>query len=543
MSSPGKRQSELSNGSRRRHRRHRRNKKSGNEDNDGSVPNKETLVQARDTDESDEPSNNHLVGVTKEADSNAQTHRRIDDGTSESTAAAATKLKKQRKKKKRPSAHDGQALSGQESSVEKTSKEPESKRRNDQPKRHHPNKKRPRGNDTSTTIMENPFRDQLETFLSSRVTSSERDYFFSDQHVSPERRAELWAAQADVGEDLVNRYAWAVPNETCLTILRHFEPIIEIGCGANAYWCRQMKQAGIRVVGYDTSPAQGGRIAPTTVHRRTHQQSASSAVAQDEQNTSNRDDDGEFVVRQGGSEVLSHYKDHTLFLCYPDENDHDGEHKSNDDASSSSSTSTAPLGLACLQSYQGEYVIHVGEVYGDTLSMPQAPWGRSSSPDFQQQLAADFHCILKIPLVPSWIHVLDTLTVWKRSNLCSLVFADDDNDNEEATYRYIPPEERLPQVLAAPCLSHLLQNASLLSTSTCFRRNDVSEAASELKKRRDGFKKGSLNVGKRQQQKISSDEQEQSVEEESSDEDGKEDALNELKQRTASGSTSYQCPW
>lgn len=43
-------------------------------------------------------------------------------------------------------------------------------------------------------------------------------------------------------------------------------------------------------------------------------------------------------------------------------------------------------------------VIHVGELFGDSVCMTphQAPWGRTTSRECQEELAANFHCILKV---------------------------------------------------------------------------------------------------------------------------------------------------
>jgi hypothetical protein len=91
--------------------------------------------------------------------------------------------------------------------------------------------------------------------------------------------------------------------------------------------------------------------------------------------------------------------------------------------------------------------------------MEQTPWGRSSSSDFQQRLASEFHCILKVEL-PNWLHVRDTISVWKRSAKSTIIFAADseeeDDEDEEIEYRHIPVNERLPMNLAAPCCTHLL---------------------------------------------------------------------------------------
>lgn len=180
---------------------------------------------------------------------------------------------------------------------------------------------------TAETLESNPLESEVEKFLKD-ISAEERDHFFSDEHVDPERRAELWMRQADVGEESVNKYAWAIPDERALRVLKHFSPLIEIGCGANAYWCKQMKCVGIDVVGYDSNPESGGKITKNNSKRQ------------------------KFQVKKGGPEVLSQSenKDRNLFLCYPDENDNPGE---GDEQFS--------LGLACLEKFNGDYVVHVGE--------------------------------------------------------------------------------------------------------------------------------------------------------------------------------------
>jgi hypothetical protein len=101
------------------------------------------------------------------------------------------------------------------------------------------------------------------------------------------------------------------------------------------------------------------------------------------------------------------------------------------------------------------------------VNLDQAPWGRSSSPEFQQRLASEFHCIAKIQL-PNWLHVRDSISVWKRSELCEMCFVGDDEDDDEeiVEYRHIPPEEMLPSVMVAPCMAHLLQPSIARPTPT-----------------------------------------------------------------------------
>jgi hypothetical protein len=289
----------------------------------------------------------------------------------------------------------------------------------------------------------NPLWAEQRTFLQS-ISMAERDNFFSEEHVSPTRRAEIWMQQADLGERMVNDYAWATPDDRAIAILRHFSPIVEIGCGANAYWCRQMKAAGITVVGYDVAPDKGGTICATA------------ATATDKKNKTPVAQT-EFRVKRGGPEVLAEINpDRTLFLCYPDEND----------AIDEDTGEPLSMAAACLEHYQGNYIIHVGELVstraGSNLSLDQAPWGRSSSPDFQERLLSEYHCLLQVSL-QNWLHTTDSLTVWKRSATTTIVFAeegeDDDESDEEVEYRHIPVDERLPVDIAAPCLQHLLLSA------------------------------------------------------------------------------------
>lgn len=298
----------------------------------------------------------------------------------------------------------------------------------------------------------NPLYTKQAKFLSS-LQPIERTHFFSNLHVSPERRAELWMQQADLGEELVNSYAWAIPNETALKIFQHFSPIIEVGCGRNAYWASWMKRAGqVDVLAFDSNLQAGGVITDSNNKK------------QQQQPKNGKD---EVLLQKGGPEVLqrSEHKDRTLFLCYPDEDEDVAEDSDGDSAAS------LPFGWQCLENFQGTHVIHVGELgFLDptNLSIDQAPWGRSSSLEFQQRLASEFHCVLKIQL-PNWLHVRDTISVWKRSEICTIVFAaedgdddEDDDENEEedvVEYRHVPPDELLPEDVAAPCMAHLLPSS------------------------------------------------------------------------------------
>lgn len=320
--------------------------------------------------------------------------------------------------------------------------------------------KRKEGHLRDPKKLENPLKRRVDTFREG-LSKNEREGFFDQNIVDPERRAQIWMDQADTGEECVDKYSWATPDERAMKVLRHFSPIIEIGCGANAYWCDCMRRNGIDVVGYDRSIDEGGTI-------------------------SQKRGTSSFRPRKGGPDVLSNKESlgRTLFLCYPDEMEPDAE------SESEQGVEVMSLGAACLDHYPGDYVIHVGELYGMTLSVDQAPWGRSSAPEFQQRLATEFHCVLEVSL-SSWLHVRDTLTVWKRSQTCPIVFGAENEDDvdEEVHYRHIPVSEQLPHDRAAPAFDHLLStNQEPRIDHNTPKPSSASKKKRSKKKRRKGEK-------------------------------------------------------
>lgn len=336
----------------------------------------------------------------------------------------------------------------------------------------------------------NPLLGKQQHFLNS-LPPQVRSHFFSSTLVTPDQRAEVWDNQADLGETLVNSYSWATPDPRLLKIFQYFGPIVEVGCGANAYWAKWMNSryskillpgyifchrsnlttsfspnfcssakfsGGVDVVALDVSLEDGGKISADQYSKKRSKGITCHA------NT------GNLVIRPGGPESLSDDEElrnsgRTLFLCYPDEEDFKQESNDDEDDGEYDSQPTS-LAAACLEHFTGSTIIHVGELYGDTLSFDQAPFGRSSSSEFSQRLGAEYHCILKVKLQNNWLHVRDTLSVWKRSELCCMTFQDDvdgdDNDesDDEVRYKYIPPEEVLPVDCAAPCVAHLLSESN-----------------------------------------------------------------------------------
>ena len=186
-----------------------------------------------------------------------------------------------------------------------------------------PNQKRPQQRQrteesTATPYFENPLLDAHSEFMATRCTAQERDNFFSNTIVSPDRRGELWMEQADRGEELVNQYSWAIPDARAVRILKYFSPLVEIGCGSNAYWSRLLAtQAGVDIVAYDMFPEVGGQIMESSDRKNKNSKGKKkNGTAKSQQRDS-------FQVLRGGPEVLASKKvrdaKRTLFLCYSDE--------------------------------------------------------------------------------------------------------------------------------------------------------------------------------------------------------------------------------
>mmetsp|Transcript_34950 Transcript_34950/g.109858 ORF Transcript_34950/g.109858 Transcript_34950/m.109858 type:complete len:263 (-) Transcript_34950:62-850(-) len=100
-----------------------------------------------------------------------------------------------------------------------------------------------------------------------------------------------------------------------------------------------------------------------------------------------------------------------MMLCYPDDFEEN-----------------LSLSMECLSRFQGEHILHVGELFGDTLSCDHSPWGRTTGLDFQVELHKQFQCICKVPLRYRWPHTRDFLTVYKRTTMAMILPAHEDSD-------------------------------------------------------------------------------------------------------------------
>ena len=176
-----------------------------------------------------------------------------------------------------------------------------------------------------------------------------------DPALDEERRGDLFEAE---DEDAQTKYAWAIPDERALRICASYAPLVEMGAGAG-YWARLLRDRGVVVEPFDCDVGASTRAAGVAARPWT-------------------------AVQQGGPEVLPRFPDSALLLMYPDDLE---SHEEGGEAGQGTA-----LSVLALEAYEGDTVIHVGELFGDTLTvsmegqeMPDTPypWGRSTQPAFQ----------------------------------------------------------------------------------------------------------------------------------------------------------------
>ena len=244
--------------------------------------------------------------------------------------------------------------------------------------------------------------------------------------VSEQERVDNWPRLEVLGNAMCEEYAWAVPDNRTLSILKHFSPLIEIGAG-KGYFCKLLRERGVDIIAYDRE--------------------VDSKLSWGD------------VLIGGPKKLLKNLaKGRNLFLCYPDEDN--------------------SMACPCLNNFDGEYLIHIGELISTgQLSSPQAPWGRTSGADFQVALMTEFHCVL-VSELPAFPFSRDCITVWRRTNWvrgkesiekemdldANGESKDNGNSNEDINaddeddaWASIPPNERLPVTRAAPDFLFLLQ--------------------------------------------------------------------------------------
>jgi hypothetical protein len=179
-----------------------------------------------------------------------------------------------------------------------------------------------------------------------------------DQH-SIERLLERTTARP-IG---VARYSYAIPDATALTILAEHGPIIEIGAGTG-YWAYLLRQRGVDVVAFDINPPL------TEGHtNRYHKNELIVGITWTE-------------VLIGGPELVAHYPDRSLFLCWPPPRE--------------------PMAADALAAYKGSTLIFIGE------------WNPDTAASIQFYDALEGWQLKITHKIPRWFGMKDRLSVWRR---------------------------------------------------------------------------------------------------------------------------------
>lgn len=85
----------------------------------------------------------------------------------------------------------------------------------------------------------NPYAEEIQE-LQLKVKSWKSHQFFS---LNEDKRSQEWKTLDDIGLALVEKYAWAIPDERALKIIKHFSPIVEVGSG-KGYWAAMLRKLG-----------------------------------------------------------------------------------------------------------------------------------------------------------------------------------------------------------------------------------------------------------------------------------------------------------
>jgi tetratricopeptide (TPR) repeat protein len=155
------------------------------------------------------------------------------------------------------------------------------------------------------------------------------------------------------------QYAWGMPDERAIRLIKQYEPIVEIGAGSG-YWTYLLRQLGTKVVAFDINPVE-------TRINRWHAKAPKSWS----------------TVLQGTQDEVTKFPNYTLFLCWP--------------------PGVNMCAYDALRLFKGKHVILVGE--------EKQPC--SAPIEFHQLLARDWRLIKRLD-IPQWPGIYDSLFVFER---------------------------------------------------------------------------------------------------------------------------------
>jgi hypothetical protein len=206
----------------------------------------------------------------------------------------------------------------------------------------------------SSSVIPNPYLDELESLRTANPTSDTQAMYarimmiglgFPDDPAGLEYS--LWRRN-----ELVQKYAWAIPDEFAIRAIAARSPIVEIGAG-NGYWASRLALAGADIVAYDD---RSWKMKWTAEWH---------------------------PVAVGGADAAAAHSDRALFLCWPPHEEQ--------------------LMHDALRAYQGQTVIYIGEGGG----------GATGTDEAHMLLEAQFH-LIQTTRIPKYWGMHDRLYIYTR---------------------------------------------------------------------------------------------------------------------------------
>jgi hypothetical protein len=156
---------------------------------------------------------------------------------------------------------------------------------------------------------------------------------------------------------LTKDYSWAIPNDKAIATIKKYGPIVEIGAGTG-YWAKLLADEGVDVVAYDNEEAN--KYSESQYNKTWVQ------------------------VNKGDESAVLQHPDRTLMLCWPP--------RWNEMASNS------------LNSYQGKYVVYVGEI---------GPTAATGTQKFFSDLETHFE-LIETADIQNWPGYSDKVYIYRR---------------------------------------------------------------------------------------------------------------------------------
>lgn len=178
-------------------------------------------------------------------------------------------------------------------------------------------------------------------------------------------------------ENLVKKYAWAIPTEDALAKLAEIQPLVEIGAGTG-YWAYELRKRDVEIHAYDQYPPDGEDLSADELELY-----GDEFEQKVRKNWYHRGHPAWTEVLQGTPDVLKSYSaEWNLFLCWPPMSD---------------------MAAYALGYYRGKYIAYVGESSG----------GCTGNKMFFRLLDRLYERVDEAS-IPQWPGLHDYLTIYER---------------------------------------------------------------------------------------------------------------------------------